>query len=78
MRRIITMAAAVLLSLSLVAAGNAAPAGKAGALNGKAAPKTSQGLQNSKKVVKAKMDRIKKTQDLKKKAYAKRQQAMKK
>lgn len=72
MRRIITMVAGVLLSLSLVTAGNAAPVGKA------AAPKTSQGLQNSRKVVKAKMDRIKKTQDLKKQAYAKRQQATKK
>ena len=72
MRRIITMAAGVLLSLSLVAAGNAAPVGKA------AAPKTGQGLQNSKKVVQAKVDRMKKTQDVKKKGYAKRQQAMKK
>lgn len=78
MRRIITMAGAVLLSLSLAAAGNAAPDGKAGASNGKgAAPKTSQGLQNSRKVVEAKADGIKKTQDLKKRAYAKRQQAQK-
>lgn len=72
MRRIITMAAGLFLSLSLVAAANAAPIGKGGA------PKTGQGLQNSKKVVQTKIDRMKKTQDLKKKGLVKRQQAMKK
>ena len=66
------MAAGLFLSLSLVAAANAAPAGKG------ATPKAGHGMQNAKKVVQAKIDRMKKTQDLKKKGLVKRQQAMKK
>lgn len=72
MKRLMALAMGLILSLSLVVVANAAPAGKA------AAPKAGKGMQNAKKVMQAKFERTKKTQDIQKKAHAKRQQAMKK
>lgn len=72
MRRLMALAMGLILSLSLGAVANAAPAGKA------ATPKTGKGLQNAKKVMQAKFERTRKTQDIQNKAHAKRQQAMNK
>ena len=71
MKRIITLAAVLLMSLSLAAATNAAPQPTS------TAPKSPVGLQNSKKAMQGKAERDKKVREVSKKAHAKRQQAQK-
>lgn len=79
MRRTMVMAGAVVLSLSLVAAAQAAPAVKAAAPPGKAVVrKEPKGMQNARKVMQARFDQMKKTQDMKRKGIAKREQEMRK
>lgn len=79
MRRIMVVVFAAALSLSLLAAADAAPAGKVAAPPGKTTVrKESKGMQNAKKVMQARFDRMKKTQDMKRQGIARREQEIKK
>lgn len=69
MKRPLVLAAAVLLSASLLAPAHAAQAAKGGT------PKQSQGIINAKKVMKARFDREKKMTEVRKQALAKKRQA---
>mgnify|MGYP001175486259 CR=1 FL=1 len=79
MKRTMVLAGAMVLSLSVLAAAQAAPAAKAAAPPGKTAVrKESKGMQNARKVMQARFDQLKKTQDLKRKGIAKKEQELKK
>ncbi len=86
MKRTMVLTGAMLLSLSLLAAAEAAPAAKAAAPAAKAAAppgktavrKESKGMQNARKVMQARFDQLNKTQDMKRKGIAKKEQEMKK
>ena len=68
MKRLVALAVAVLLSAAQISAADAAPARSAE----KSRP---QGLENARKVMQSKLERDKKTREVKKKGQAKRQQA---
>jgi len=69
MKHLVALAVGGLMSVSLIAAVDAAPAGTSGK------PKQQQGLQNAKKVMQSKLERDKKVREVKKKAHEKRQLA---
>ncbi|HEY6008604.1 MAG TPA: hypothetical protein VIU40_09815 [Geobacteraceae bacterium] len=69
MKRLVTLAVGCILTVCLVAAVNAAPAGTAGK------PPQQQGLKNAKKAMESRLERDKKVQEVRKNAQAKRQQA---
>ncbi|CAG0990102.1 hypothetical protein [Geobacter sp.] len=68
MKRLVALAAGVFLSIFLVAAVNAAPAGTSDK------PKQQQGIKNAKKAMQSKLERDKKMREVQKKGQAKRQQ----
>jgi len=69
MKRLYALALGVFLSMSLVAAGNAAPTGTSGK------PKQQQGIQNAKKAMKGKLERDQKVQQARKQGQAQKKQA---
>jgi len=69
MKRLYAMAIGVFLSVFLISAVNAAPAGTSDN------PKQQQGIKNAKKAMQSKLERDKKVREAKKKGQMKRQQA---
>lgn len=68
MKRLYALALGVFLSLSLIAAGNAAPTGASG-------KPRQQGIRNAKKAMKGKLERDKKVQEAGKQGQAHKKQA---
>lgn len=69
MKRLMALAAGVFLSIFIVAAVNAAPAGRSDN------PKQQQGIKNAKKAMKGKLERDKKVQQARKQGQAQKKQA---
>jgi len=69
MKRLMVLAAGVFLSIFIVAAVNAAPAGTSDT------PKQQQGIKNAKKAMKGKLERDKKVQQARKQGQAQKKQA---